>query len=128
MEGSCGTVAGVVDLWRAVREEGLKHPQVVEVQDVVNSLASVATNEEWAQDVVVVGRQVGEYGGEDVVLGPEGFAMGGDDAKGHRTKVPVSVWGFWDSPCSDEGAGDPGDEQLVRFQKREEELVIRGFQ
>ena len=113
---------------RAMREEGLQYPQVVEIQDVVNSLASVSADEERAQDKVIVTRQVCEYGGEDVVLGPERVTVGGDEAESHWSEIPVSVRGFWDGPVSDEGARDPGDEELVWMKKGKEVLVVRGLE
>ena len=101
---------------------------MVEIEDVVHSLASVAADEERAQDKVVVARQVGEYGDEDVMLGPEGLSVRSDEAESHWSEFPVSVWSFWDGPVSDEGAGDPGDEELVWFKKGEEVFVIRGLE
>ena len=92
---SCGAASRVVDLLGAVREEGLKHPQVVEIKDAFDSLASVAANEEEAQDKEVVTRQVGEYGVEDVVLGPKGFAMGREELKRDCSFFGDSRRGRW---------------------------------
>ena len=89
---------------------------MVEVQNIASELAPVVADDEGAKNVVVVGCQVGEYGCEDVMLGPAVLTAGSDNAEGHWAEVAVSFRDFRNCPVRDQGTRLLGQVKLDRFQ------------